>query len=44
MTASVAVTAAGLAPFEEVAVVTSDSEDVGRLTAALVAPVRVIEV
>ena len=42
--ASVAVMAAGLAPHDEVAVVTSDPSDIGRLTAALLAPVQVIEV
>lgn len=36
--------AAGLAPVDDVAVVTSDLSDIGRLTAALLAPVRVIEV
>ena len=42
--ASVAVTAAGLALLNDVAVLTSDPDDIGRLTAALLAPVRVIEV
>ena len=42
--ASVAVTAAGLAPLDDVAVLTSDPDDIERLTAALLAPVRVIEV
>ena len=37
-------TAAGLAPLDDVAVLTSDPDDIERLTAALLAPVRVIEV
>ena len=42
--ASVAVTAARLAVLEDVTVVTSDPSDIGRLAAALLASVQVIEV
>lgn len=42
--ASVAVTAARLAVLEDVAVLTSDPDDLGRLMSTLNAPVQVIEV
>ncbi|MCY4103398.1 MAG: twitching motility protein PilT [bacterium] len=42
--ASVAVTAAGLAGVQDVAVVTSDPDDIRRLLSVLLAPVRVVEV
>lgn len=42
--ASVAVAVAGLAGVQDVAVVTSDPDDIRRLLSALLAPVRVVEV